>query len=405
MMELINFVNMGTDDRILKSLPTEDCPEELVKAMNKAGLVQKEVTVQGANGKTFTRKQWVRASDVTSSSQQGGPNLPKSSVTPTLPDGVTMGTDGSLSWDKSKLDGGDILDELCGDKGFDTLVNKTHPKAQSKILGKHPNFDYSSGEESIDSLKISGNTLVVTSTITQEGYDDDTGGYETYSEQFVTKIPLKRQSSKASKTPATPTGADNSSSKASISFDLPAHGDSKKAMTELLASGKSREAIMDAAKSAGITWTHNDHAGINWMRASMAIQKHMKAQSQQPSTPTPAPKPQQSTQSNLPKGIKVGKNGTLDLSDYEYGEQEAYEELTGEDMLEAIHRGQAELEKDGTLSDDFDVESFDVGDITLKIEGGTLVTTFQMNFEGYDNHYDQHDYVSGKCTVKTPLKR
>lgn len=40
-MELINFVNMGTDDRILKSLPVENCPEELVKAMNKQGLVQK----------------------------------------------------------------------------------------------------------------------------------------------------------------------------------------------------------------------------------------------------------------------------------------------------------------------------------------------------------------------------
>ena len=45
----------------------------------------------------------------------------------------------------------------------------------------------------------------------------------------------------------------------------------------MLASGKSRKDIMSAAEAAGITWTKNDHEGINWMRASMAIQKHMKA--------------------------------------------------------------------------------------------------------------------------------
>lgn len=63
---MINFVNNGTDEAILKSLPVDDCSEDLIKAMNKQGLVQKEVTVQGKNGKTFTRKQWVKASEASS---------------------------------------------------------------------------------------------------------------------------------------------------------------------------------------------------------------------------------------------------------------------------------------------------------------------------------------------------
>ena len=60
---MINFVNTGADEAILKSMSTEGCSEDLIKAMNKQGLVQKDVTVQGKNGKTFTRKQWVKASD------------------------------------------------------------------------------------------------------------------------------------------------------------------------------------------------------------------------------------------------------------------------------------------------------------------------------------------------------
>lgn len=59
---MISFVNTGLDEQILKSMPVEDVSEDLEKAMNKQGMVQKEVQVKGKNG-TFTRKQWVRASE------------------------------------------------------------------------------------------------------------------------------------------------------------------------------------------------------------------------------------------------------------------------------------------------------------------------------------------------------
>lgn len=67
---MINFVNTGADEAILKSMPTEGCSEDLIKAMNKQGLVQKDVTVQGKNG-TFTRKQWVKASEAGKSKSTG----------------------------------------------------------------------------------------------------------------------------------------------------------------------------------------------------------------------------------------------------------------------------------------------------------------------------------------------
>ena len=49
----------------------------------------------------------------------------------------------------------------------------------------------------------------------------------------------------------------------------------KQQLVDMLASGKSREDIMSEFKSQGVTWKHSDNQGINWMRASMAIQKHM----------------------------------------------------------------------------------------------------------------------------------
>ena len=65
-MGLNSFYNSGSDEELLKSLDGDSVhadQEELAKAMNKAGLVQKEVQVRGKNGQIFTRKQWVKAGE------------------------------------------------------------------------------------------------------------------------------------------------------------------------------------------------------------------------------------------------------------------------------------------------------------------------------------------------------
>ena len=63
---MMEFVNHGTDEAILKSLPIDGVSDELVKAMRRQGLVQKEVQVKGKNGQVFMRKQWVKAGETSS---------------------------------------------------------------------------------------------------------------------------------------------------------------------------------------------------------------------------------------------------------------------------------------------------------------------------------------------------
>lgn len=134
-----------TDDLILDSIKKSrdgiEEPDALAKAMNKAGLVQKEVQVKGKNGQVFTRKQWVKASE----------DQPADKPTKKQDD------------------------------------EKAHPKGNEEDL----------------------------------------------------KIDFGKRD--------------------------------KQALVSLLQSGASRENIMAAAEKQGITWKKSDHAGINWMRCSMAI--------------------------------------------------------------------------------------------------------------------------------------
>lgn len=60
-----NFKKSNLDTEVLENMNAITPSDELSKALKKEGLVQKDVTVQGKNG-TYTRKQWVRASEATS---------------------------------------------------------------------------------------------------------------------------------------------------------------------------------------------------------------------------------------------------------------------------------------------------------------------------------------------------
>lgn len=223
---MISFVNTGMDEAILKSMPTDGCSEDLVKAMSKQGLVQKEITVQGKNGKTFTRKQWVKASDAkdTGTSQKSANS-----------DGFTESGDGSYT---------KPLVITRGSESYQIWAEGSH------IKGSMPGKQDSHNVRDIKDF-------------TQNGFDkfDEVKDY-------VKKYFFSKSDSSDNKSGDTTKSSE-------ISFDKPADGDTKKALSQMLASGKSRQDIMSAAKSAGITWKENDHEGINWMRASMAIQKHM----------------------------------------------------------------------------------------------------------------------------------
>ena len=54
-------------------------------------------------------------------------------------------------------------------------------------------------------------------------------------------------------------------------------GTGRQKLAQLLGSGNSRSSIVDFAKKNGVAWKESPHEGINWMRAAMAIQKHMES--------------------------------------------------------------------------------------------------------------------------------
>lgn len=74
-------------------------------------------------------------------------------------------------------------------------------------------------------------------------------------------------------------GATKKDSASKSSSDTKASGKSteeaKKAVKDLLsANNNDRAKVMQMARASGVTWKESDNDGINWMRASLAIQKH-----------------------------------------------------------------------------------------------------------------------------------
>lgn len=118
---MMNFVNHGTDEAILKSMNAETPDEELVKAMNKQGLVQKDVQVRSKHG-VFTRKQWVRTGEAKSTGSSKSTSKPEKSkkLIASAPDLTSEQID--------KMKNRDVMDTLlslssAGDDGIATGKN------------------------------------------------------------------------------------------------------------------------------------------------------------------------------------------------------------------------------------------------------------------------------------------
>lgn len=380
-MILEGFIQGTSDEELLKSLPTENISEDLVKAMNKAGLVQKEVQVKGKNGQTFTRKQWVKASDVQStepasqSKQVAKDEGDKKNSTkapakgyvmefktgstyeylytekPTLtsakeayerfhgkpapkystatkhgnqikidsdtvknhcvnisgndyitsselssskqqdsqPDkgGYKNGSvdkDGNLvAGDKSSLT--DLVEEITGTGMFD--AKDLADEKISSELQKTSHYDGHFIESmEYESARLVGNKVEIHGRVYGD-IDLDDGDKEPFDKTVTFSIPVKSSKSAAPSNASTQdkdkinhnTGVQDKP-KSSMLEDYftgnHGHSDSKSALVALLGKGYSRQDIMSQAEKSGVTWKKNDHEGINWMRASMAIQKAWK---------------------------------------------------------------------------------------------------------------------------------
>ena len=309
---MINFVNTGADEAILKSMSTEGCSEDLIKAMNKQGLVQKDVTVQGKNGKTFTRKQWVKASDAKSTDNTGNGDQSSKDI-----DNIKVGQHLHMNGEVYRIlkinptgNRWNLDEFVVGELSKDGRVGRSFGMSKKYVsdnFGKNPGDKISGSEKKMG--KITEMKSVTTSdgkktlefTFGGEKYQAEVGRNFTFTvwdsrgedSKISGKLKTEVYDGKtyAYVGPYTLGGMDNvvainSKCKVSpdtdtkkvssgISFEMPAGGDAKKVITGMISSGHSRKDVMSAAKASGITWVESNHEGINWMRASMSIQRHL----------------------------------------------------------------------------------------------------------------------------------
>ena len=204
------------DCELLKSLPVEGISENLMKSLNKQGLVQKEVTVKGKNGQTFTRKQWVKVGqDVTDNNLS--PKDDTSSNNKTLKNQTTNNGKQKLA---VMLSSGKSRDEIMDEFKNQGVTWKEH---------SHPAINWMRASMAIQE-HMSSNT--------SDTHDDTSNAHDA--------------SEKSQKKDTT---------------------EVKEKVKELVKKLGGRDNILNSMKSQGISWSEHSHPAINWMRAMQALSK------------------------------------------------------------------------------------------------------------------------------------
>lgn len=279
---MLNFINTGLDEATLESVKPYTQDNDLIKAMNKQGLVQREVTVQGKGG-TFTRKQWVRASEEQTNTRQAAKQDEPAGKQTDKQD------DEKSSW-KSKIDSGNFTDDqkqvlqsgLARDHA--AVVEKDGKILTSKDWDESK-YAESNGWKRVGSLtEVINRGSVSVDKTTEKGASDKQSEPSTDSKQFIDLNEFLSGKTLNGKTP-------------------------KACIVSFLNSGVSRSHLMSSAKVAGITWKENANEGINWMRASMAIQKHVSEASS-----APAQTPAQTDSKEDSSKVQATKSDTTDTT-------------------------------------------------------------------------------------------
>ena len=426
---MINFVNTGADEAILKSMSTEGCSEDLIKAMNKQGLVQKDVTVQGKNGKTFTRKQWVKASDVQSTNNVNSTDQSSKDI-----DNIKVGQHLHMNGEVYRIlkvrptGNRDNLDEfVVGELSKDGRVGRSFGMSKKYVsdnFGKNPGDKISGSEKKMGkfnemkSVTTSDGKETLEFTFGGEKYQAEVGRNFTFTVwdsrgedskisgklktgihngktyAYVGPYPLDSMNNVVSINSKCKVSSDTDTKKVSsgISFEMPAGGDAKKVITGMISLGHSRKDVMSAAKASGITWVESSHEGINWMRASMAIQKHLTKSSAGDASntgSTGSTEPTKSTKNNdsvKTSGLKSNEvcDNIIETCDDLYGDGFVF--LDRKEQDEVIQK----------VADNFGVNSKDI-DKMLRSgldAGGYLLTRNGAELSDEKVFDAVHDYIS-----------
>lgn len=251
-------------------VPDEKLMKSLSNLYKSSSLVQKDVVVHGKHG-TFTRKQLVRVGE---DSKDKTHSITKE-VNEYLKNGnATQTVD--LARKLDTLPKGTVI--TTGEVSTDFVTGKTTPITITHSgngywkrepfggLGKNPEkSSYNVIDKWLQPVSTKSK-FKLTITTPKEDKND-------------TKKPDDKQTKQL-----------DSSQSSLITFFQTKSSNPKQDVAKMLVNGHKREDIMAEAKKAGVTWKESDKEGINWMRASMAIQKHISSDTSQPAKAAQQPK-------------------------------------------------------------------------------------------------------------------
>ena len=242
---MMNFINNGYDEALLKSLQTDERIDQeiLEKAIDKSKLVQVERQVQGKN-KMFTRKQWVKAGDVQSTDKIiDGQQIQKDNKKPNEINGLN---DAILSDNVSKIR--DVIKDLPD--GTKISVRRNSNLVTYTKSGKSWKREDNGNSES---------TIEVSSAIKYSSHNYNTIS-DMKSRGFNVNVPKVIQTQ--------PTSVSPKSQQKSTYFKA---DQNTKNTVNNIAQKMGNDKLLSWCHSVGVTWTENDHKGINIMRAKMAL--------------------------------------------------------------------------------------------------------------------------------------
>lgn len=135
--------------------------------------------------------------------------------------------------------------------------------------------------------------------------------------------------------------------------------EAKAQIAQMLASGKSREDCMKDFKAQGVTWKEHENQAINWMRAAMAMNKHLTSGAGTPQG-NDSSKPKEKTTENK----KESTDKQSSVKDKSSSQQKKFENGYIDKNGDLVADDKSDLE--GLVSEITDTDPFDQKDLALE---------------------------------------
>lgn len=236
--------------KMIMDLSGFDNYENLVKGIDKSKMVQVQVTVKGKNG-TFTRKQWKRASDVSSSDTVISKPDDPSTKTPKKQDTPAGNSKQRLA-------------QMLGSHSRDEVMDFAKKNGVQWAEHSHVGINWMRASIAIQKhIDSNGDTW--------KSFEDGSQSQQSDPQKDGNPAQPDAKTDKADKTSDTDKKPQKTAKKQTKPDKPKVDKDGSKKLVEKLG----KDETLEVMKAKGITWKESDHKGINWMRAMQALGKHL----------------------------------------------------------------------------------------------------------------------------------